>query len=78
MFQFFNTFCLHNFKLLQLVSVVLGLFDPFIYGHKLLIVLHLLKTCGWLDFGRLNSSVQLLVKHLHLFFMLVLQLLNLL
>ena len=68
-----NPLSLLNLKNLELFPVVLRLLNSFIDSNKLLILLHLLQSCLWLDLDIFNGTVQLLVEHLHLLLVVVLE-----
>ena len=66
-----------NLKNFKLFAVVHSFFNSLIDGNQLLILLHLTKFRRWLDLDCFDSTVQLLVQHFHLLFVLCAEILHL-
>lgn len=64
--QVVDALLLLDLKDLKFFSVVHGLLDSLVDGHKLLVLLHVLQLVRRLDLHGLDRSVQLLVEQLHL------------
>jgi hypothetical protein len=71
--QALNTLGFFNLKFLELSAVVHGLFDSFVDGNKLFVVLHFLKPGGRLDLGGFDCATKLSVQFLHLVLVVVLE-----
>lgn len=63
-------------EVFQLFAVVLCLLDSLVYGDEGFIVLHFFEAGVGLDVGSLDGAVQLLIQHVHLFLVLVLQIVH--
>jgi len=62
-----------HFKLLKFLTVILGFLYSLINSDKRFVVLHLLELWVGFNICALNSTIELLIKHVHLFFMLILK-----
>jgi hypothetical protein len=75
--EFLNAHSLFHFEIFEFLSEVHGLFDALIDSDQLLVDLVFLQFGRWLDFGGLNSTIELLIELLHLHLVLLLQVFDL-